>query len=516
MPARLLSSRHGAPRLLALLLAVALRPAAADPVPFERELPPGTVVVELNQAEVKIVRGSAPQGSLAVHLPKVRPRRRNPEGAPAAPSVAAELVVEAGKGQVKLKRPAGDPETVRIALELVLPAGTPVRVGGSALAVVVEEAATGEPVVAGGPAGLVDEEPAAGDRALPEGKAEPFPPLELALAGGSQVQLHGVRGLRASLADTWLVAEAVSGEITLGAERSNLELRGLGGALNLSARGSEIKASDLQGGLVLDLAGGRFELDGGEGNLRAQAHEADLSLRGYGGAAVVGGEGFGCEVRGSGLETKPLEITGKDAQGLVEGYGGPLSLSLDGGSFTVAGIRGETQLKVEHGAQLTLHDAAGAVVLTQRGGEVTASDLAAHLKVDLDGGRLDLERLAKVDLAARHGEVTAREVGGVGNLQFSASHLDLDLSALSGEPRLTLRDGSEGRVRLGTPCIVRLAGAAGGLDDTRVRVSSCDLSAPNQGLRPSTLKRNYGGQAVLLMVAVDAASSLDVEGVSRP
>ncbi len=461
--------------------------AAAVPLPLAMNLESGPLTLVLWSADVSVRVDPEAVPSLVA--------RWQPE---AAGGEELDLVLE--EGATRLGRPASEPpgpgKPRRLRVEVVVRPGQQVEIQGSGLTVTADGSAA------------APSRRNALDQADPSSQA-----VALALAvEGSQVSVARIEGVQAQARGGWMRLDAVSGTLVLGVEGGGLEVHGHAGVMQLTGQGAELAVADLNGTLLASLLGGTLDVADGTGSVTLQLREGGARIGGWQGPVSIDAQNGGVEVRSSGSPDGEIELVGKEVEAVLDDLRGTVTARLEGGSLTASGLDGEANLQARADTQVTIAGFRGAAALTLHAGSTgIVKDFAGQLRADVSESRLTIDQVGRLELTAQRAEVTATGVGALGRVEATDGRLELDLTAMRTDARLVLRGSTEARARLSTPCIVRALGAVT-FDGSQLEVTGCDQNASGQGARTAALRRQYGGQAMVLTASLDATARLEVEG----
>ena len=481
-------SRLG-PRLVAgvfasLLLVTGNLGAQVFELPAEIALDADALTFDLADAELSIEVRQAE--------PILRARVAEDDGG------SARLEVSGVDGALTVSRPVDD-EPTRLSIEAVIAPGQRLRLDGRRLTVILDHL----------PAGPAD--PPAPGAPSAAGKAAVRGSFQLSLES-SEADLTGLRDPVLDLTSTAVWLTGTGGNLDLTLRGGSAEIRGHRGSLKLAASDAEVAIEDLRGPLTPRLVGGSLTVTGSRGNLDATLDNALLRLDGWRGAVQLRGTGATLEARAAGDAKTPWKIEGRGLRLVLEGVSGPVTATLDGGSFEGRGLRSKIVAVANNGARLDLAELAGSLRLNLTGGaEARVSDVGGALASELEDAFLEADGVGQLALTAARSRVVARRVRHLTRLEATDSELDLDLEAIR-SPFLKLLGTSRASVRLTTPCLVQLQGPAA-MVDRQVRLTGCDLLVPGQRLRGKQTFLRYGDHPLTTLKAqVSEDASLEVEG----
>ena len=325
----------------------------------------------------------------------------------------------------------------------------------------------------------------------------------------SDIDLIGVEGTSVRAVESYLHATGTRGRLTLAFESGTADITGHRGTLELTSLDSEITLSESVGRVASAITGGSLIAKGGSGQLNGRFIDALLRVEGWrAGRFVVAGIGATVEARGfAGVR---LELRGDGLDVALDDLQGHLLAELAGGSFTAGQVAGPFEVKARDGAELSIDGVQGQPTLTLENSSARLVDVAGTLKVNVRGGRLDVDGAQRLDLAAANADVVAGRFKRLIKADLTDSRVDLDLWELASQPRLSLRGATEARVRLRTPCTVKLGEVD--LLAGRADVTGCELHS--QSLRRTRQERRgvSGNRRIVLTATLSEDSTLEVEG----
>ncbi len=496
-------------------------------VPIELELPDAPLVLDLDNASLEVVLD-------AEAVPVLRAlggSDNDSSGTALAVSDNGTIVVRraGSQGEPPDGAPAGAPGDVprpRLRLELVFDPERRLDILGSDLTVAIE----GPPVVE--IEGEEDEDEDEDeededededdegedeeDESEGEDEDEAPAPVEPVIAhhlfleiAGSSVNLIGVEGASVTAIESYVHASGTHGMLALALEGGTVEIEGHQGAIGFTGRDGEVTLTDTLGQGTIALTGGSLLVRGGSGQLDGTLDEALLRLDGWRGSMVVAGSGARVEARA--LPGTRMEIKGAGHEVAIEDLQGSIVADLSGGSLTASQLRGQAQIKARNGADVAIQGFEGRPHLDLDDSSAHVVDVRGQLTAAIRGGRLEIDGVQRLDLVATDAEIVAGRLESLTKAEITDSQLDLDLSELRHDPGLTLRGSTDARVRLSTPCSVKLAEARllrGGTD-----VTGCDLHSQTVRRRSFESRSLDGRRRVTLNVTLGDRSTLEVEGV---
>jgi len=286
-----------------------------------------------------------------------------------------------------------------------------------------------------------------------------------------------------------------------------VEVQGHQGALILTSRDSEVALADLLGQVECAVTGGSLLLQRGVGPFQGRLVDALLRIDDWRGTVLVEGSGATVEARALGVR---MEIKGEGHAIAIDELQGFLLAELGGGSLTATKLFGQAQITAGGGAEIAIDGIQGQAMLTLENSSARLAGVAGQLTAGVDGGRLEVDRANGLQLVAAGAEIVVRRLQRLLKAEATDSRLDLDFWELNHDPTLTLQGSSEARVRMRTPCSVKLGEVqllGGGVD-----VTGCALHS--QTLRRARQERVGvdGNRRLTLSVNLGQASTLKVEG----
>ncbi len=528
---------HRAATIPVFLLALSATPVPAQDVfelPLELTPPQAPLVFELDNASIDVV--------LDAEAPAVlRARSMSKAGSEGA---ALAAFSDAGKIVVRRAGDAGDAGTPaaaepgpRLRLELVIDPEHWLEVVGSELDVAVQ----GQLKVEGeedddedekdgkndeddedededeeddedeDEDGEEDEDDEAGaDESQPLVPAEPEPDHNLWLeVTAANVNLAGVEGAQIIASGSYVHIGRTRGPLTLTLEGGTAEIQEHQGILVLAGTEAELTLTDVQGQVEPAISGGSLLVRGGFGKLAGRADDALVSLDGWRGPVTV--EGDGTTVQARALRGVRLQLKGQGLEVGLEDVQGYLLAELTGGSLSAGEFQGQAQITALAGAMITVETMRGNPILTVTNGSARFTDVDGLLRANVSDGRLEVDGARQFELIAARAEVTAGRISRLHKIEITDSQLDLDLTEILHPPDLTLKGSTEARVRLRTPCSVKLGEAQ--LLNGQADVSGCELHS--QTLRRTRYERQGldGQRRMTLKASMGEDSTLEVEGV---
>lgn len=321
------------------------------------------------------------------------------------------------------------------------------------------------------------------------------PRVELSIKD-SEATLTGLRDLRVEATDSLLRLAETHGSLNLRLTTGAMEIHGHRGRLTLAATETTIEVADFDGHLEADLQGGDLRMQSGSGVWVGQTRDALLFFDGWQGELELSAQGGMFEAHGSPVRSPLWKLSGTDVVVILEEIEGPLDIDLGGGRLQARDVRGEgkTELKLSGGAEARLTDVAG--------------DLAATV----DGGVLEVDEVAKLELIAIRSHISLGGVHQLRRLDVTDSELVVDLTATVFDSSLLLQGQSDVEVSLPMPCVVQIS-TLSAASISQINVAGCELRLPRQRLpRRGRKLPVHQEPALVLTVTLNEESTLQAEG----
>jgi len=488
------------------LLAATLLAQDSPPPPFEADLGPGPVRLELDAADLDVEAGYSPSSRLRAWA--------------ADDGFEAEglLAVRAGAGGARVTRrePADASAAVglpRLRLELELAAGQRLAIRGSDLEVRMTTAPLPEDLE-------ISPVPS------PDGPPEPLPtpgepvprgtptdaganPVELTLAG-SAARLEGISTPAVLATDSDVRLDGCFGAASLHLTGGVSSVEGHHGPLTVTGLDAEVTVAGSEGGVSVSLSGGSLLARDGLGPVSAQLEEGRLLVDGWDGVLSLGGTGS-AEVRRSSGAT--LTAVGQQLDLLADGWSGLVKAELDGGEIRGGDWSARAELTLRNGARADVDGVRSNVLLkAEQGCAAELRNVGGTLDATVRGGRLDARGVGSLSLLAADADVAVAGVSRVEKADAARSTFDLDLTGVSLRTVVGLGRDTSATIRLSAPCQVRTQGPGAALG-SRARVSGCEHRVGNQRWMSHTGRGLDGRRPVQLVVAMAETASVDVDGV---
>ncbi len=512
---------------LTLVLGVVSAPAQeVFEVPIELELPAAPLMIDLDNASLEVLLEA-----------RALPVLRAFPGSPRAASGAALAVTDDGRIVVRRAEPPAGAPSPRLRLELVVDPGLRLQVGGSDLEITVEgrqddqededdeeddgdeedDEDDGDDGDDGDDEGEDDEgeddegEDDDDDEDDEDDEAQPEPAVETQLSfelTGSSVDLAGVEAASLTAVSSYVHARGTRGTLILALDGSTVEIEGHQGAVELTGGDNEVTLGDVLGRSTIALTGGSLIVRGGSGHLAGRLDDALLRLEGGLGSVVVEGRGMTVEARS--LPAARLEIKGEGHEIALDELEGSVVADLSGGSLAASQLRGQATITARAGTDVTMDGIVGRSTLNLEDSSARLSGVAGQVTAELRGSRLELDGVQRLELAAAGSEISAAGLKVLGKVEAADSQLDLDLSEMRSNPSLRLRGSTDARVRLKSPCSVKLGEVE--LLGGGAQVSGCELHSQTLNRTRHDRQGLDGRQRVVLTVTLGEDSTLEVEG----
>lgn len=457
--------------------------------PLDGEAGARVIEIHLRHALVEIVVD--PEAS-----PRLRARRRSPED-PEANQVSQPAVEWADQdGAISLARADVGQPTIPIRVELVVNAVERLALRGTELDVTIREDVLREDVLR---------------EDVPEGEAPQRFNLRVER---SNVDLEGVIGARVTLIGGRLHLVRTGGVFVISAtEEAKVEIEDHDGELQLEGDEGEFRIFRHLGELTLDLEESRLVVTDSESHCHGQVRGGWIQLEGWRGTGQITGNGAVIELLRAGHPKTELTLEGRGLEVTVDQYEGTFTAVLRGGTLRGGNLVGRTDITGRSEAFVELAGLRGEVRLSlESGSSALMTDVAGKLVADVKDSRLETERVADLHLLAERAEVFVSELTRLGRAKAIDSRLELDLTGVNHDPSFILKGAATARVRLRTPCEVRLV-EVGEIEEERAKVSGCEFRNRMQASETLPSRTRVEG-AVKLIVSVSEESSLVVRGVS--
>ncbi len=199
----------------------------------------------------------------------------------------------------------------------------------------------------------------------------------------------------------------------------------------------------------------------------------------------------------------------------LEQSAGPVTVRLDGGRFQARSMGGSIDVTATNRADVELADLArGAVLKLSEAATARLTSVAEGLEAEVNDAQLRADEIGRLALTGARSEIYASGIERVAKLEMSDSELELDLRRIARNVSLGLRGTGRTRIRLPTPCRVRIDGPRA-LASDRIDVTGCELRLPGQPVSSAKGRLIYGDRRpVTLTVTLDESVELEVEGLA--
>lgn len=436
----------------------------------------------------------------------------------------ATLSIGHQSGDLIVRREASEAPPATIRVELVVPESVELEVAGNDLELEIA-------------APLVDppqNEPDATASTGADGSeddSEPVtsgPDLESQLDGAiwrhhlhlanSTAVLSGLSGVRLEARGSDVALRGTAGALALELEEGALASEDHFGLIHLAHQGSEVDIERQVGALLFETTGGELTILTGDGPFEGTSRGGSVSFLDWSGQAVIDAQETRIAARDS-REGAALELAGNGLDIDIVRHEGTLEAELTGGRARGSDLRGNVTIAARDQAEIAFEALTGeetAFDLTAGAG-ADLRDVDAPLEVTLDQGRLEVTGVAQLGLKGLDSDVVAADVDGVRMISLKNSRFDLDLTAISRrQPAMALRGTVDGRLELAQPCVVRMAGDVG-LIEENARVTGCDLvtlaSPKKERMRG---QKGYPEGTMVLVTNLERGGRIEIEGVVVP
>ncbi len=479
------TGRHVAIALASVLLT---HPSAAQEPPLgEIEIPVAPLLIELDNAEVRVVVGRA--GTPTLRWWKAS--ASEPGEVELEPAIDGDRIVASRPPLSEGLRAA------RLVLEVLVETTAPgLTINGSGLHL----------SVAGAPSG--DEETA--EQPIPT-SVKTSGQVELNLAT-SQIDLSGVAGVKAVLVGCWTTIANSSGKIEIEAIGGDLRFTNHNGPLRATLTDLTTAAEGVNGPVEVTSTDGSFLLRSAVSSHRIVSNSTQVQVIDSSGNGdfvstdsmvdILDSRLSRLNLKGTSSHIRCSRITTSTTIDLTAG-----SLTIDDGAGQLSGaVRGSAEFVVngfDGDLTVNLTDASRADLRTIRG-NVTTQVSSAEL--DVDGAQ-------SLTLTADDARVSVARILELKKTTATRSEIDLDLSICTA-PSIPIQAGDESffRVQLATPCRVQ----AKGVDATasnRVSVTGCEYQIGQSRRWATKNVRGVNGNSPVMLIATLAESAeLTVEG----
>ncbi|MEE4274196.1 MAG: hypothetical protein V2I67_21160 [Thermoanaerobaculales bacterium] len=460
--------------------------SAQETFPDEIELPQSPLVVNLNDATVRVLAD-------ADAAPILRWRRLHRD----APGAAELSVFQDGAAVVIERTPLPEGErAAALLVEIVASPESSVAVFGANLDLTVERTA-------------VVETPALDIE--PPGNLAPDGPIELQLAD-SRIELQGAAQLSATLHDCETTVRNGEGDHEIAVFGGRLQEVNHRGKLILRSENADVTTEGGRGRLELSAAGGSVELRAANYRFTIEVTDSGLQIIDAKGRGSIVAVDTSADLRDTRFEH--FSLTSSMSHMTASQVRGKATITLDGGSLTMDEGEGELTATTQNGAtfevadhlgnlRVNVHDDSRAII-QEVNGEVT-------LTVRL--GEASVVQAKSLALNARGSWVTASGIRRLSSMEAFQSEVDLDLTELA-DNAVTLAVQTESRVRVSveTPCRVHAQGLASS-QASQVDVRGCELQLGRAGRWATRRVRGIDGRPPITVTAkVADTAELIVEG----
>ncbi len=278
---------------------------------------------------------------------------------------------------------------------------------------------------------------------------------------------------------------------------------------------AELEVEGHRGDLALELDHSRLLVTGGESRCHGRLRGGWAQLEGWRGQGQLTGSDAIVEVLLAGGPETELTLEGQRLEVTVDHYEGAFTARLRGGRLRGADLAGRTEVTGSSAAFVDLAELEGEVRLSLAGGaSAQMTDIAEKLVAEVEGSRLETERVGNLNLVAERAEVFVTELARLGSAKATDSRLELDLTRLDHDPSLVLKGAGRAHIRLRSPCEVRVV-QPGEIREERAKVTGCEFRTRSDARERFPVHTVVEG-AVKLIASVSEESSLTVEGTPLP
>ena len=452
----------------------------------EIELPPSPLIVNLNDATVRVVADAAAE-------PVLRWRRLHRD----APGNAELSAFQSGASVVIERPPLAEGERpAALLVEIVTSTESSLGVYGANLDLTVERAAAQE---ATAPAVEPVENPA------PDG------PVDLQLAD-SRIELQGAGQLSATLHDCDMMLRSGEGDhdiAVLGGRLHEVDHRG---TLKLRSENAHLTTEGGRGRLELNAVGGSVELRAANYRFKIEVADSGLQILDAKGTGSVVAVDTSLDLRDTRFDN--LSFVSTMSHTTASQVRGKSTFKLDGGSLTLDDGEGELTAVAQNGASLEVAGHRGNLRATvQDDSRATIQEIDGELTLTLQQGEASVVQAKSLALNARGSWVTASGIRRLSSMEAFQSEVDLDLTEVaSNAVTLAVQAGSRVRLSLETPCRVHAQGLASS-QASQVDVLGCELQLGRGGRWATRRVKGIDGRPPITVTAkVADTAELIVEG----